>query len=172
MCLDKSNADPNKPPGYDDCLSVIDMRPRRRKDKSRAPGKMFPPTPSPPSQPENRHFGQSNMTSQFGPGAGPKMNPAYGNMFISPPVQLQPAMYQQSPLSPTAQDIEVIRRANILLEAVKIVWGDSSSESECSDEEEVTSVEGPSLRLPSAVGSPKNATLASSIQCSISNQSP
>lgn len=140
------------------------MRPHRRKDKSRAPGKMFPPTPSLPIQPENRNAGQSNLSPHFGPGAGPQMIPAYGNMFITPPVQFQPAMYQQSPLSPTAQDVEVIRRANILLEAVKNVWGDSSSEADSSDEEEATaptsfdatntvlpSVEDSPLGLPSAV---------------------
>ncbi|TID15908.1 hypothetical protein E6O75_ATG08966 [Venturia nashicola] len=134
--VDKSNADPNKPPGYDDCLSVIDLRPHRRKDKSRAPGNMFPPTPSLPIQPENRHVEPPNMSPHFGPGAGPQMNPAYINMLKTPPVQVQPAMYQQSPLSPTAQDVEVIRRANILLDAVKNVWGDSSSEADSSDEEE------------------------------------
>lgn len=162
------------------------MRPHRRKDKSRAPGKMLHPTPSLPIQPENRHFGQSNMPPRFGPGAGPQLNPAHGNMFITPPVQFQPPMYQQSPLSPTAQDAEVIRRANILLEAVKDVWGDSSSEADSSDDEEATaptsvssrvssfenlhqpinatgtvlpSVETPPVRLPSAVSNSEHASI-------------
>ncbi|KAE9994134.1 hypothetical protein EG327_001206 [Venturia inaequalis] len=149
----KSNADPNNPPGYDDCLSVIDMRPHRRKDKSRAPGKMFPPTPSLPIEPENRPGGQFN----FGPGAGPQMNPAYGNMFITPPIHFQTAIYQQSQLSPKAHDVEVIRRANILLDAVKVVWGDSSSEADSSDEEEASENAHPPINatqtvLPSVEG--------------------
>ncbi|QDS70438.1 hypothetical protein FKW77_009729 [Venturia effusa] len=162
----KSRTDPNKPPVYDECLSIIDMRPHRRKDKSRPPGKIYPTTPSLPIvQPENR----TNMA--FGHGSGPHMNPAYGASIATPPLHLQPRMYQQSPLSPTAQDAEMIRCAHSLLDAVKAVWDDSGSETDSSDEEAtapvVSSVEVTSFEVPPASNPPlrrKRSSIEGSVE--------
>jgi hypothetical protein len=112
------------------------MRPHKRKDKSRAPGMMFPKTPSLPIQPENRDVGHPNMTFQFPGGTAPQNNPACVNRFTTPPVQFHPPMYQAPPQSPTARDLEVQRCAKILLEAVAAAWGSSSTDDDSSDEDE------------------------------------